>query len=181
MPTAERIPESLIASNINRAVQDVFKTMLRRGAVPVESERGHDATPWPPISMRRRPEIPLIVGMVGFIGDVGGFTYVYFEEPFAKQCVGSMLGVSHEEAAALSEADIKDAIGELTNMIVGSFKNGLCDSGFPCKLTIPSILIGCDFCVVPTSTAERYIYVFDCGGNRLVADILMEADEQSSR
>jgi chemotaxis protein CheX len=177
MPTAERIPERLIASNINRAVQDVFKTMLGRGITPGERERGHEATPWPPLAARLRPEIPLIVGMVGFIGDAGGFAYIYWEEPFAKQCVGSMLGISAEEAAGLSEPDIKDAIGELTNMIVGSFKNGLCDSGFPCKLTIPSILIGCDFSVVPTSTAERYIFVFDSGGNRVVVDVLMQAEE----
>jgi chemotaxis protein CheX len=177
MPTAEKIPESLIATNINRAVTDVFKTMLRRGITSVGSERGHEATPWPPLPARPKPEIPLIVGMVGFIGDVDGFTYVYMDEPFAKQCVGSMIGISPEEAAALSEPDIKDAIGELTNMIVGSFKNGLCDMGFPCKLTIPSILIGCDFSVGPTSAAERYIYVFDCGGNRVVADILMKSEE----
>jgi chemotaxis protein CheX len=88
-----------------------------------------------------------------------------------------MLGMSAEEAAALNVADMKDAIGELTNMLVGSFKNALCDLGFFCKLTIPSILVGCDFSVVPTSSSERFIYVFDCGGHRVVADILMKSDE----
>ena len=177
MPTAARVPESLVSLNINRAVADVFKTMLGRDITHVGTERGHEATPWPPMQARPRPDIPLLVGMVAFLGDIDGFTYVYMSLPFANDCAARMLGLGAGEVAGLSEADMKDAIGELTNMIVGSFKNGLCDAGFPCKLTIPSILIGCDFSVGPTSGAERYIHVFNCGGNRLVADVLLKTDQ----
>jgi chemotaxis protein CheX len=82
--------------------------------------------------------------------------------------------------AELDEAGdevINDAIGELTNMTVGGFKNALCDAGFPCKLTIPSILRGSNFSVEPISTASRYIFSFDCTGHKVVADILLKVGE----
>jgi chemotaxis protein CheX len=72
---------------------------------------------------------------------------------------------------------INDAIGELTNMTVGSFKNALCDAGYPCKLTIPSILRGTNFSIEPISSAVRHIYYFDCAEHRVIADILMKSDE----
>ena len=84
--------------------------------------------------------------------------------------------MSEQEVAGLGDDAVNDAIGELTNMIVGSFKNGLCDAGYSCKLTIPSILRGRNFCIEPIGSAERNVYSFDCGGHRLVADILMKVD-----
>jgi len=72
---------------------------------------------------------------------------------------------------------INDAIGEMTNMTVGSFKNGLCDAGFPCKLTIPSILRGSNFCIEPISSAQRFIYGFESAGHRIVTDILLKTGE----
>ena len=93
------------------------------------------------------------------------------------------LFTSHLLAMAEAEVDeagdevINDAIGELTNMSVGSFKNGLCDAGYPCKLTIPSILRGSNFCVEPISSAERYIYRFTCGEHRVVTDILLKGGD----
>jgi chemotaxis protein CheX len=62
-------------------------------------------------------------------------------------------------------------------MIVGVFKNGLCDLGFSCKLTIPSILRGSNFCVAPTGGSRRFTYSFEISGRRVVADILIKADE----
>jgi len=62
----------------------------------------------------------------------------------------------------------------LKYMTVGSFKNGLCDAGYPCKLTIPSILRGSNFSIEPVSTAVRHTYTFDLDGKKVVADILLK-------
>jgi len=53
-------------------------------------------------------------------------------------------------------------------------KSGRCDSGYSCRLTVPSILRGSNFCIEPISSASRRIFYFDCTGYRLVADILMK-------
>jgi chemotaxis protein CheX len=44
-------------------------------------------------------------------------------------------------------------------------------------LTIPSILRGRNFCVEPISDSQRFIYVFETEGQRLIADILLKCGE----
>jgi chemotaxis protein CheX len=170
MPATQTIAESLIRENIVRAVGDVFKTMLGYEAVLAPVETG-TRPPAPPEST------PQVVGTVGFIGDANGLIYLYLEEAFAVRCTADMLGFTDEELAGAEADSVNDAIGELTNMVVGSFKNGLCDAGYPCKLTIPSILRGRSFCVEPMSSAQRHVYSFECRGRRISADILLKYED----
>ncbi len=62
-------------------------------------------------------------------------------------------------------------------MTVGTFKNQLADKGFPCKLTIPSILRGSNFSIEPVSSATRRIYRFSVGEHHIVADLLMKSGD----
>jgi len=71
---------------------------------------------------------------------------------------------------------LKDVVGEITNMTVGGFKNALCDTGFPCKLTLPTIVRGDHLAVSGLKNTERHIFHFDCAGHRLVADIQMRQE-----
>lgn len=173
MPATEEISERLIRDNIIRAVGDVFGTMLNRpvelnGAVLAPGEAGAE------LSERVEAvaaQAPHIVGTVGFLGEVDGLIYIYMDVEFARALTASMLG-----AEGLGEDAVNDAIGELTNMIVGVFKNGLCDAGYSCKLTIPSILRGRNFCVETIGAARRFVYGFQSQGHRVIADILMKND-----
>jgi len=180
MPAAtQEISEPLIRDNINRAVCDVFKTMLHRTASLVAS--------YPPVTGSDHRPLALhgseltanaqVVGTVGFLGDVNGLIYLYFDNDFAKYCTGHMLGMTLAEVDEVGEEVINDAIGEITNMTVGSFKNGLSDHGYPCKLTIPSILRGRNFSVEPISDSQRFVFSFETEGQRLVADILLKVGE----
>jgi chemotaxis protein CheX len=175
MPAAAEINEPLIREYITRAVSDVFKTML--GRVPAfvgSTPQPHgSAAPVSPNSDRQL----YVVGTVGFIGEVNGLIYLYLEEPFARLCTCQLLGMSEAELQAAGDEVINDAIGELTNMTVGGFKNGLFDAGYPCKLTIPSILRGSNFSIEPISSATRHTYNFDSGGHKVVADILLKAGD----
>lgn len=178
MPTTLELSENLIRENINRAIGDVFKTMLGRATTLVASATQSDGMGWPPAPVAAgEAPIPQVVGMVGFLGDANGLIYLYFPASFARLATSQLLGMSLAEIDEAGDEVINDAIGELTNMSVGGFKNGLCDAGFPCKLTIPSILRGSNFCVEPITDAERYIYRFDCGGDKIVTDILLKGSD----
>lgn len=173
MPATAEITEALIREYINRAVTDVFKTMI-----------GREPTfcPEPEIVQSRKlltsePHRPQVVGTVGFIGECNGLIYLHLDLAFAKVCTCHLLGMTEAELDEAGDEVINDAIGELTNMTVGSFKNGLCDAGHPCKLTIPSILRGTNFSIEPISSAVRHVYYFDCAEHRVVADILMKNDD----
>ncbi len=178
MPAAAEINEPLVREYITRAVCDVFKTMLDReptlgGCSEVPANGGLSA----PNAGPARGSVPYVVGTVGFLGEVNGLIYLYLEDHFARLCTCHLLGMTDQELQDAGDEVINDAIGELTNMTVGSFKNGLCDAGFPCKLTIPSILRGSNFSIEPISSATRYIYHFEFNGHRVAADIILKTDE----
>ncbi len=173
MPATVEITESLIRDHINRAIRDVFKTML--GREPSFCTQADRVKGEPLITSE--PDRPQVVGTVGFIGDINGLIYLHLDLAFAKICTCHLLGMNETELDAAGDEVINDAIGELTNMTVGSFKNGLCDAGWPCKLTIPSILRGTNFSIEPISSAVRHVYFFDCAQHRVVADILMKSDD----
>lgn len=174
MPATQEISESLIRENINRAIGEVFKTMLGREAdmcVLTDKSQG-----WPPAA-DGEVSMPQIVGTVGFLGDVNGLIYLYLDVPFARVATSQMLGLSDQEIDEAGDEVVNDAIGELTNMTVGSFKNGLSDAGFPCKLTIPTILRGSNFSIEPIADVQRYIYKFQSAGQGIVTDILIKTGE----
>ena len=179
MPAAtQEISEALIRHNINRAVCDVFKTMLHRTASLGAAFSPGSADPHPSgLPGDQAATTPQVVGTVGFLGEANGLIYLYFDGNFARSCTGHLLGMTDAEVDEAGEEVINDAIGEITNMTVGSFKNGLADQGYPCKLTIPSILRGRNFCVEPISDSQRFIYVFETEGQRLIADILLKCGE----
>jgi chemotaxis protein CheX len=176
MPATQEVSESLIRDNITRAISDVFKTMLGRPAEFTHASAPGEGDCWPPIPADGAEVVPQVVGTVGFLGDINGLIYLYLPLPFAVMGSCHLLGMTEPELEEAGDECINDAIGELTNMTVGSFKNGLCDAGFPCKLTIPSILRGSNFSVEPISSAQRYIYHYNCGGHRIVTDILLKTD-----
>ena len=168
MPAVEEISESMIRENIARAVAAVFKTMLGRPVMPAPEE---------PAAAGPAAATPQIVGTVGFLGEVNGLIYIHLDQAFAAWCTGQILGMAPGELLAAGDDPVNDAIGELTNMVVGGFKNALCDAGYPCKLTIPSILRGSNFCIQPTRSAHRRRYRFACGDQFLVADILLKVGD----
>ncbi len=180
MSATQEVSESLIRDNISRAISDVFKTMLSRKAELSRKAALGDGASWPPAPSDGGEATPQVVGTVGFLGDINGLLYLYLPLPFAVLVTSHLLGMTDAEIEEAGDEVINDAIGELTNMTVGSFKNGLCDAGFPCKLTIPSILRGSNFSIEPISSARRYIYHYDCGGHTIVTDILIKTDNAES-
>ncbi|HZZ17772.1 MAG TPA: chemotaxis protein CheX [Opitutaceae bacterium] len=169
MAAIEEIAESVIRENIIRAVGDVFKTMLNQSVQFRSVDQA--SIPQPGSALQH------VVGTVGFIGDINGLIYLYIDEDFAGKCTREMLGMTDQEFAENGSESVNDAIGEITNMVVGSFKNGLCDAGYPCKLTIPSILRGRNFSVEQVSSTQRHVYCFETQGRQITADILLKTED----
>jgi chemotaxis protein CheX len=164
--------ETAIAEMMCNAVEKVFQTMARRGVHLLRTY----------IPDRQRPAPPeiegsgglVVVGSVGFVGRANGVVYLYLSESFAIHLTCEILGLSAAELGVGDFALVKDAIGELTNVIVGTFKNQLCDRGLDCNLTIPSILHGSGLTVEKVADATRRVFEFETGGHRFWADLLCE-------
>jgi chemotaxis protein CheX len=177
MPAIDEISEALVRDNIARAVRDVFKTMLNHDLTFDGADQPAAGAEPPALPRTRTFSVPQVVGNVGFIGDANGLVYLHLDETFAVLCTGRILGLNEEETRTIDEDAVNDAIGELTNMVVGGFKNGLCEAGYPCKLTIPSVLRGRDVHIESTSAAKRHAYRFNCDSHQLMADILVKVGD----
>jgi chemotaxis protein CheX len=177
MLTSACITEPSIRDHVTRAIKEVFSTMLSQHVQLVDPTRTAGDYQWPPVAGKHVQHEPYVVGTVGFIGGINGLMYLYLPEKFACFVTSHMLGMNESEVMAEGDEVVNDAIGELTNMTVGVFKNALFDAGLSCRLTIPSILRGSNFSIQPISSADRFIFYFDCAGHRLVADILMKSGE----
>jgi CheY-specific phosphatase CheX len=57
--------------------------------------------------------------------------------PSAKAIAANILGLEPEEMTDNDE--IRDAAGELLNIMTGNFKSNLCDAGLDCKLQPPKV------------------------------------------
>lgn len=95
-----------------------------------------------------------ISGSVSFAGKASGIICIHLGDNLARHLTAMMLGLDPEDLEGMEE--VKDAIGELSNMIGGNIKSRLCDKGFTCMLSIPSILVGKDFRIACLDKTFRY-------------------------
>ena len=120
---------------------------------------------------------PLIVGSVGFTGEANGMVYLYMEMDLAAQIAAGITGMTAAEMLGADNAEIvKDVVGEITNMTVGTFKNGICDLGFQCKVTLPTVLRGSQLQVEAVAGSQRWTFDFEAMGRPIVADLFIEED-----
>jgi len=113
-----------------------------------------------------------IAGSVGFIGEANGVIYLYAGVSFARVITSRMLGIS--EAEVDSDDMVNDAVGELSNMVVGYVKSRLCDAGWPCTLTIPSIVRGQQLTVESLAQVTRRVVGFRSGTHQFFAEMLIK-------
>jgi len=120
-----------IKTLVGNAIKNVFATMVSMDVVLADNGQ---------------PKInggDLIVGTVSFAGNVMGSINIHVSKDFARSITAALLGMDAEEIEA--DEEIHDVIGELCNMVGGDLSSRFCNSGMPCKLSIPSIVSGSNF------------------------------------
>lgn len=166
MGVTQPITDQIVQDAIVRAVQNVCRTMLRQ---PANLAAAPAAGPSADLQFE-------IIGSVGFAGSASGLVYLCLTDDFAHAATGTILGMSLAEIEMHGPEVLKDAIGEITNMTAGGFKNELCDLGLPCKLTLPTILRGHSLGVAAVKAAARHVFHFDCNGHRFAVDVQVKVD-----
>lgn len=113
-----------------------------------------------------------IAGSVGFIGQANGVIYLFAEVDFARILTARMLGIS--EAEVEEDEMVNDAIGELSNMIGGYVKSRLCDAGWSCILTIPSIVRGQQLSIERVAQITRRVLRFSAESHQVLVELLVK-------
>jgi chemotaxis protein CheX len=168
MPDRAPISLELLEKTVRQALEHVFPILVKKWIKYVGSSATYN-----PVLLGDGPQV---MGSVGFLGDVDGFIYLRFTESLAWALSGSILEMDPQEVKAEGFDLLKDSLGELTNMSVGNFKNCLCDLGYPCKLTLPTIVRGEQLNVPTAKGVTRQIYQFEVAGLTLLADLQIKVD-----
>jgi chemotaxis protein CheX len=168
MPARATLSQELIDRSIAKSLDSVFTTLTKSSVHLTERTAILD-----PSVLGDGPQI---MGCVGFVGEMNGVIYLRFTEEFATSVTGLVLGMSVNEVRMEGFEILKDTIGELTNMSVGGFKNAFSDIGYPCALTLPTIIRG-EKLVSPTiKGAVRHVYHFANPAGRLIADLQLKSE-----
>ena len=113
-----------------------------------------------------------IVGSVGFAGKAMGNVNVLVSSDFAHLITAEMLGMEKNEIE--SEEEVFDVIGELCNMVGGGIKSQLCDSGFTCELSIPSVTRGNDLKTESRGWDRCECFGFKCRENTALVQVYLK-------
>ena len=132
---------------IIRVAEDIFTTMLMMKIDGSAVDKNTTAT----IQSN-------ITSILGLGGDVRGTLYVHFPEKTATAITPSFLGM---EVDSIDE-DVKDAVGEIANMMAGGIKIFLSSHDIQTELAIPSTVIGNSYRTSRAANIERVLVPFSC-------------------
>ena len=97
-----------------------------------------DAVSGKPYLKKEKEAIGDVTGIISFSGDATGSLSITFTQACIVRIVSSMFG---EEINELNE-EVRDAVGELTNMISGDARRKLQQHGYAIRAAIPSVISG---------------------------------------
>jgi chemotaxis protein CheX len=134
-----------IEKYITDATLEVFATMVFLDISPAKPMMGNDDG----IDSS-------LTSMIGLAGDLKGVLAVHCPESAALAITGAMLGMECTEI----DDDVKDAIGEIANMVAGGLKTALAADGVNTELAIPTTVQGKSVRTSGQSGVQRFIIPF---------------------
>ncbi|MBM4059505.1 MAG: response regulator [Planctomycetes bacterium] len=145
---------------IVQATGDVFRTMVNRKVTPGEVTIEK--------AQIRRAEV---IGSIGVAGFLSGSISLFMPRKLAQETVAAMLML--EPGTEVSDAELVDAIGELTNMVGGNIKTLLFQKTPLFDISVPSVYIGEDLQRRSVSDDLCFMVPFRVGDLEFAVEFLM--------
>ena len=131
------LPQSAWPDVLAKTVVEVFSTMVGAAVTPME------AAPAGPMCL---------TGMVGIAGATRANFILRCSDEAASDLAAQMLGIPSDDPGSRKAAH--DALGEVCNIVAGYFKAKV-GLGEACKLSVPTIISGRDYCFHSRNTYDR--------------------------
>jgi chemotaxis protein CheX len=93
-----------------------------------------------------------VMAVVGLAGQLCGVCSMRFTLEGAGRIAKKMLGTDQ----IASETEVKDAVGEICNMVAGNFKAKISNLAEGCLLSAPTVITGSDFSCHPLTDGESF-------------------------
>jgi chemotaxis protein CheX len=90
-----------------------------------------------------------VTGLVGLTGSKVGSVSISFDKGCAIAIVKNMLGDDIQDIVQ----DVKDAVGEITNMVSGQARAGLSEMGIPMQGSTPTVIMGDNHTIAHVTSA----------------------------
>lgn len=111
-----------------------------------------------------------VSGVVGFTGETNGTVFITFDESCIVKIVSNMFG---EQMIEIND-EIKDAVGELTNMISGQARRELEEIGEVFQGTIPTVVTGKNHELQTLTKGPRIAIPFKTDSGNFTIEVALE-------
>jgi chemotaxis protein CheX len=149
---------ALLATHLVTATVEAFEMMIGCNIEP------RPKGPEPPAHWSSH-----VAASVAFGGHRNGVVCIHSSADAAKEIAGAMLGIDPSEI----NGEMSDAMGEVANLVAGSFRTKLAAVEPASVITVPSVTVGSDFSTRYASNAAREIYPFAMGSESLLVELIL--------
>ncbi len=160
----EELDQAKIAAALRGAAEEVFTTMLGM-EISAEGAYRHPSKPEPTNG---------VVALIGLTGKWVGTGSICCTSEFARKISGQLL---MSEFASIDQ-EVLDAMGEVANMIVGSFKNALEGELGMLEMSIPVVVFGHNFTATSIHRADWIVVPFESGSEHWVVKACLAAQSE---
>ena len=133
--------EELLSQQLMRDVKDIFGTMVGLEDLlhlPIQIDPVTNFT-------------DCISSLVGLAGTYNGLVSLHMPSDLAIRATSCMLGMEVTEVGD----DVNDAMGEIANMVAGSFKQHLSKGGLDVQISTPSVIYGKEYVITLGSNPQQ--------------------------
>ena len=155
-----RSVQAEMGRSIVRATANVFETML---GVPVQPGPIHVDR----VTARRAD----VIGSICVTGCLSGAVSLFMSRACADLAASRML--MSDAATKLTDEEVADSVGELTNMVSGGIKDSLFNRKPIYEVSMPAVYIGHDLQRSPMSDDLCFFVPFECCGEVFAVEFLM--------
>lgn len=111
-----------------------------------------------------------VSAIIGITGAVQGSMALIFTEQCIKHIVSNLLG---EPCTELNH-EVRDAVGELTNMICGDARRRLAEDGFILQAGIPTIVGGTSHTIMHIANGPRLAVPFETSQGSFMVEVAFQ-------
>ena len=126
-----------------------------------------DAKPGKPFIKKDDVAIGDVSAIIGITGAAEGSMALIFTEECIKAIASSLLGTEFTEL----NHEVRDAVGELTNMICGDARRRLAEGGFVLQAGIPTIVGGKGHTIMHIADGPRLAVPFETKDGSFMVEI----------
>lgn len=164
MAVAQDIKHEDLKKLLVNAAQDVFSKMVQMNIHPVDKTEVDFSAEGKHYS-----------AVIGFSGGWKGFVTIECSSALAAQATGKML---YMDPSGLGHDEIRDAMGEMVNMVGGKFKSGFSEAfneGVEAfKMSIPTVTYGQEFHIFAAGDSAQIMVVLDAEDSYISLDLTLK-------